>query len=54
MSICAHRPETPGFFTPCRDCACGEAVRKELKVAEKAPVVGVRANDNGGRVGNAS
>lgn len=30
MSICAHRPETPGFFTPCRTCPCGTEVAAEL------------------------
>lgn len=47
MSVCAHRPETPGFFQRCWPCKCGEEVLAEQD--DSAPVVGVRPNDNGGR-----
>jgi hypothetical protein len=47
MSVCGSRPETPGFFTACRNCACGKAVAEEQETeregAERRP------NDNGGR-----
>jgi hypothetical protein len=34
MTVCGHRTETPGFFTPCaisgRCCACGAEVAAEV------------------------
>lgn len=33
MTVCAHRPESPGFFTSCvlavGGCRCGQAVAAE-------------------------
>lgn len=34
MAVCAFRPETPGFWTPCSKCPCGEAVKAELAAEE--------------------
>lgn len=35
MTVCANRSDDPGFFTPCKQCPCGAAVKAEL-AAEKA------------------
>lgn len=48
MSVCANRPEPVGFFTACQKCKCGQEVAAELET--DAPAVGLRPNDNGGRV----
>jgi hypothetical protein len=34
MSVCAFRPETPGFWTPCKSCPCGAEVRAEIEAAK--------------------
>lgn len=31
MAVCAYRPETPGFWTPCRSCPCGAEVKAEME-----------------------
>lgn len=31
MALCAHRPESPAFFTPCLDCPCAAEVVAELE-----------------------
>lgn len=36
MTVCANRPETPGFWTPCHKCPCGAAVRAEVEAAKVA------------------
>lgn len=30
MTVCSHRPEACGSFTPCRPCLCGQEVIAEL------------------------
>lgn len=30
MTVCGHRTDSPGFFTPCRQCPCGKKVEAEL------------------------
>lgn len=30
MTVCAHRLEETGFFTPCSPCTCGREVLAEL------------------------
>jgi hypothetical protein len=49
MSVCGSRPETPGFFTACRNCACGKAVAEEQDAEREEGGAERRPNDNGGR-----
>lgn len=45
MTVCANRPnESPGFFTPCRQCPCGKEVQAELEAAEAASVLDNQEN----------
>lgn len=30
MSVCQHRPEQTGFFTPCNPCTCGQELIADL------------------------
>ena len=35
MTVCSNRPnESPGFFTPCKQCPCGAAVKAELEAQQ--------------------
>lgn len=43
MTVCANRSDDPGFFTPCKQCPCGAAVKAELE-AQVAPVLDNQEN----------
>jgi hypothetical protein len=30
VTVCAHRPESPGFFTSCNPCVCGQELVADL------------------------
>ena len=36
MTVCANRSDSPGFFTPCRQCPCGKEVEAELAAEQAA------------------